>query len=154
MTSQHIGRLSKQTFPDLLRLLLQAEALSHGIPLHGIHVAANIDAPDGGEDGRIQWEKEPGQTRFLPSRFTQFQLKTGNVLPAAAGKEVLTKAGEVKPMVRSALEAGATYIVLSTHTYTQQHREAREKPVRDALKGAGLAIEDARCFNLPDARSA
>ena len=145
VTSQHIEeRMSKQAFPDLLRLLLQAEALSHGIPRHGIHVAANVDAPDGGEDGRIQWEGGPAQTQFLPARFVQFQLKTGDISPAAAGREVLSKTGEVKPMVRSAFEAGATYMVLSTHAYTQQQLEAREKRVRDALGGAGLAVEDAR----------
>ena len=144
VTSQHVGLISKQALPDLLRLLLQAEALSQGIPLHGIHVADNVDAPDGGEDGRIQWEGGPAQTQFLPAGFAQFQLKTGNISPAAAGQEVLTKARKVKPMVRSALEAGATYMVLSTHAYTQQQLEARENRVRDALRGAGLAVEDAR----------
>ena len=144
VTGQHIGRISKQALPDLLRLLLQAEALSQGIPLHGIHVADNVDAPDGGEDGRIQWEGGPEQTQFLPARLVQFQLKTGNISPAAAGREVLSKIDEIKPMVRSAFEAGATYMVLSTHAYTQQQLEAREKRVRDTLRGAGLAVEDAR----------
>ena len=143
VTSQHIEeRISKQAFPDLLRLLLQAEALSHGIPLHGIHVADNVDAPDGGEDGRIQWEGGAEQTQFLPTRFIQFQLKTGSRLPAGE-KEVL-QAGEIKPMIRSALEGGATYIVLSTHTHTKQKLEKHEGSFRTALRGAGLAIEDAR----------
>ena len=146
VTSQHIEeRISKQAFPDLLRRLLRAEALSHGIPLHGIHVADNVDAPDGGEDGRIQWEGGAEQTQFLPTRFIQFQLKTGDISPGAAGKEVLAKSDQgIKPMIRSALEGGAIYIVLSTHPYTKQQLEAREKRVRDALRGAGLAIEDAR----------
>ena len=140
VTSQHVGRVGKQMFPQFLRLLLQAQALSHGI----LHVADNVDAPDGGEDGRIQWQGGPEQTRFLPSRFTQFQLKTGDISPAAAGKEVLTKAGKVKPMVRSALEKGATYVMLSTRTYTQDQLEKREGRIRTALKGAGLDIDDHR----------
>lgn len=142
VTSQHVGRVGKQMFPQFLRLLLQAETLSHGIPSHDIHVADNVDAPDGGEDGRIQWQGGPEKTRFLPNRFTQFQLKTGDISPAAAGKEVLTKAGEVKPMVRSALEKGATYVVLSTRTYTREQLEKREGRIRAALKGAGLDIDD------------
>ena len=144
VTSQHVGPVGKQIFPQFLRLLLQAEALSHGIPSHGIHVADNIDAPDGGEDGRIQWQGGPEQTRFLPSRFTQFQLKTGDISPAAAGKEVLTKAGKVKPMVESAFAEGATYMVLSTRTYTREQLEKREGRIRTALKGAGLDIDDHR----------
>ena len=144
VTSQHVGRVGKQMFPQFLRLLLQAEELSHGIPSHGIHVADNVDAPDGGEDGRIQWQGGREKTRFLPSRFTQFQLKTGDISPAAAGKEVLTKAGEVKPMVQSALEGGATYMVLSTRTYTKEQLEKREERIRAALQGAGLDIDNHR----------
>ena len=144
VTSQHVGRVGKQMFPQFLRLLLQAEALSHGIPSHDIHVADNVDAPDGGEDGRIQWQGGPEQTRFLPSRFTQFQLKTGDISPKQAGEEVLTKAGEVKPMVRSAFVEGATYMVLSTRTYTREQLEKREGRIRAALKGAGLDIDDHR----------
>lgn len=144
VTSQHVGRVGKQMFPQFLRLLLQAEALSHGIPSHGIHVADNVDAPDGGEDGRIQWQGGPEQTRFLPSRFTQFQIKTGDISPAAAGKEVLSKTGEVKPMVQSAFAEGATYMVLSTRTYTREQLEKREGRIRAALKGAGLDIDDSR----------
>ena len=144
VTSQHVGRVDKQMFPQFLRRLLQAEALSHGIPSHGIHVADNVDAPDRGEDGHIQWQGELEQTRFLPNRFTQFQLKTGDISPAAAGKEVLTKAGEVKSKVRSALEKGATYVMLSTRTYTQDQLEKREGRIRTALKGAGLDIDDHR----------
>ena len=144
VTSQHVGRVGKQMFPQFLRLLLQAEALSHGIPSHDIHVADNVDAPDGGEDGRIQWQGGPEQTRFLPSRFTQFQLKTGDISPAAAGKEVLSKTGKVKPMVGSAFAEGATYMVLSTRTYTREQLEKREGRIRTALKGAGLDIDDHR----------
>ncbi len=142
VTSQHVGRVDKQMFPQFLRLLLQAEALSHGIPSHGIHVADNVDAADGGEDGRIQWQGGPEQTRFLPSRFTQFQLKTGNISPAAAGKEVLSKTGKVKPMVGSAFAEGATYMVFSKRTYTREQLEKREGRIRTALKGAGLDIDD------------
>ncbi len=142
VTSQHVGRVGKQMFPQFLRRLLQAEALSHGIPSHGIHVADDVDAPDGGEDGRIQWQGGPEQTRFLLSRFTQFQLKTGDISPAAAGKEVLSKAGEIKPMVGSAFAEGATYMVLSTRTYTREQLEKREGRIRTALKGAGLDIDD------------
>ena len=144
VTSQHVGRVGKQMFPQFLRLLLQAEALSHGIPSHDIHVADNVDAPDGGEDGRIQWQGGPEQTRFLPSRFTQFQLKTGDISPAAAGKEVLSKTGEVKPMVGSAFAEGATYMVLSTRTYTREQLEKQEGRIRAALKDAGLDIDDHR----------
>ena len=72
VTSRHLAAVSKQMFPALLRRLLHAEADRHGIPADGIHVSNNIDVPNGGEDGRIQWTGEPERTPFLPGRFCQF----------------------------------------------------------------------------------
>jgi len=142
--SQHLTFISRHTFPQFVRLLLHAEALSHGVPLDGIHVADNVDAPDGGEDGRITWNGEPVCTPFLPDRRCRFQLKTGEIAPAAAGREVLTKKGAVKPMIRSVLERGGHYIVLSTKSYTGQQIEKREQRIREALRGTGLEVDDAQ----------
>ena len=137
VTFHHVGVVSKQMFPEFIRLLLGAEASSHGVPADGIHIAVNVDAPDGGEDGHIHWDGGPERTPFLPCRLCQFQLKTGNIGPTAAGREVLTNAGEVKPMIRSVLESGGHYIILSTNTYTQQQIEKRESHIREGLQGAG-----------------
>ena len=89
-----------------------------GLPEYGIHVAGSITTPDGGEDGRILWTKGPRRTSFLPSRFSQFQVKAGQVAPTAAAREVVSPKGEVKPMVRSALEAGGHYNSCSVLTPT------------------------------------
>ncbi len=143
VTSQHLAAVSNQKFPDLLRMLLHAEARSHGMPADGIHVSANIYVPDGGEDGRIQWTGGPERTNFLPGRLCQFQLKAGEIGPSDAGKEVLTN-GDVKCKIRSALEQGGHYILLSTNPYTHQQIERREGCIRKALRGARLDIDDAR----------
>ncbi len=147
---QHLAAVSKEMFPELLRLLLSAEALSHGIPPDGIHVSDNIDVPDGGEDGRIRWDGGLERTFFLPGRLCQFQLKTGKIGPTTAGREVLPKAGKVKSMVQSVLTGDGHYIVLSTNSYAWQQIEARESSIREALRGTGLEIDDAQ-VNLRDA---
>jgi len=143
VTSRHVADVSNQKFPALLRMLLHAEADRHGIPFDGIHVADNINVPDGGEDGRIQWTGEPERTGFLPGRLCQFQLKAGRIGPADAGNEVLTN-GEAKCMIRSVLERGGHYILLSTNQYTQLQIEERADRIREAFRGAGLAIDDAQ----------
>lgn len=150
VTFQHLAVVSKQTFPKFMRLLLDAEASCHGVPVPtgGIHFADNVDTSDGGEDGRIHWDGGPEQTPFLPCRLCQFQLKTGKVGPAVVGREVLTKAGEVKPMIRLALKQGGHYIVLSTTAYTRQQIEAREFRIREALQSAGQEIDDAQIHFL------
>lgn len=144
VTGEHIAALTERTLPQLLRQLLYAEAHTHGLPADGIHVASNVTAPDGGEDGRITWTGGPKRTQFLPSRFCQFQLKAGKIAPAVVGREVLTRAGAVKDMVRSALEADGHYILLCAQPYVQREVEKRETRIREALRGAGVNIADER----------
>ena len=142
VTADHITDLTELTFPALLRRLLSAEAQAHSLPEHGIHVAGGITTPDGGEDGRITWTEGPSHTSFLPSRFCLFQVKAGKVAPADAALEVAGRNGEVKPMVRSALEARGHYLLLCAHPYTYQQIEARENRIREAIRDAGLEIDE------------
>ena len=142
VSGQHIAVLTPDELPELLRRLLHVEAQEHGIPADGIHVASNVDARDGGEDGRISWQGGPDRTTFLPSRFSQFQMKAGRVSPAAAGKEILSRSGSVQEMVRSALMAGGHYIMLCGHPYTQKSVSEREDRIRTALRGAGMTFAD------------
>ena len=138
VNGEDIGSLRRDDLPELLRRLLDAEAEAHGLPADGIHVAENINAPDGGEDGRITWEDGPERTRFLPARRCQFQLKSGPVGPAQAAREILGKDGAVKGMVRKFLEDGGHYLMLCARPYTRQAIEKREESIRAALREAGL----------------
>ena len=144
VTGEHINVLNERMFPHLLRRLLSAEALANDLPADGIHVAGNIAASDGGEDGRIEWTGGPARTAFLPSRLVQFQLKAGKIPSVATGRDVLAREGEVKDMVRSILEAGGHYVMLSAHPYAQKGIEARKTRIRAALRGAGMTIDDAQ----------
>ena len=115
MTADDIVTLNEHELPELLRRLLNAEALTNALPADGIHVATNIHVADGGEDGRISWEAGPPRTAYLPSRLCQFQLKAGHITPAQGGREVLTSEGSVKGMVAATLQQGGNYIVLCGH---------------------------------------
>ena len=119
VTSEHVSALDPRDFSALVEKLLSAEAQEWDLPLDGIHVASNVTAADGGEDARIEWQGGLGRTDFLPNRFCQFQLKTGDISPKEAGEEVLTLKNKLKPMVREALEKGASYIMLCSRPYTQ-----------------------------------
>ena len=132
----HVSVLGERMLPELAERLLNAEASAYDLPSLGIHVAKNIHAADGGEDGRITWEGGPSQTRFLPSRACQFQLKSGSIGPAEAGKEAL------KEMVGPFVQRGGNYIILCTHPYTSKEIQVRENSTRQALQKAGLTISD------------
>ena len=150
VSGQHIAVLPQGELPELLRLLLSAEAYTYVLPADGIHVASTLQAPDGGEDGRIEWkagrriewQSGPERTFFLPSRLCQFQLKAGQIFPAEAGRDVLTEGGKVKQMVRQVVADGGHYRMLCPHPYTQKQIEARETKIREVLRKAGMTLDD------------
>lgn len=140
VTGKHIAALSPRKLVLLMRRLLDSEALGGDLPMDGIHVAANITAADGGEDARIEWQGGPARTKFLPNRVSQFQLKAGPITPAEAGADVLTPAGDVKPMVRDALEQGGCYIMVCGRSYENKLIKARVESIRKSLAKGGLAV--------------
>lgn len=142
VTGGNISALTERALPVLLRRSLVAEARANSLPADGVHVASNITTADGGEDGRISWPDGPSRTDYLPGRFCQFQLKSGQIGPTAAANEVLTPSGAVKEMVRVALEQGASYLMLCGHSYSQQQIANRRKAILDAIREAGLSIRD------------
>ena len=79
ISGEDVKRLPQASLPELLRQLLYVEALANGLPQDGIHVAGDVNTPDGGEDGRIEWDGGPDRTQFLPGRRCQFQLKAGEI---------------------------------------------------------------------------
>src|SRR5580692_7882076 len=120
VTTDHIAVLSPRKLALLTERLLTAEALDSGLPMDGIHVAAQITVGDGGEDARITWSGGPDHTIFIPRRLTQFQLKATKLSPAAAGADVMTPTGQLKPMVREVLAAGGAYVMLVSHPSVKQ----------------------------------
>ena len=142
VTVAQIQALTERTLPELLERLLLAEAHVHDLAPIDVLVSSNIHAPDGGEDGRIQWRNGPDHTPFLPSRSCQFQSKAGDTSPSQAAADVLTKEGTVKDMVRSVLVDGGDYIMLCAHPYNGKQVAARETRIRESLRGAGLPVAD------------
>jgi hypothetical protein len=138
VTGEHVAALSERKLVNLMRRLLAAEAQGGALPMDGIHVAAVVTAPDGGEDAKIEWTDGPDRTAFLPSRYSQFQLKASDLSPAEAGDEVLTGKGAVKPMVKASLDAGGTYTLICGRSYTNKKIKAREERIRISLKEAGM----------------
>ena len=142
VSSNHIQALPPSDFAHLLQSLLSVEASTHGIPPDTLHVPSNISAPDGGEDGYIEWKGGPDRTDFLPCRMNQFQLKCGKIQPNAAGREVLTGKGEVKPMIRDVLGAGGCYVMLSNCPFARKAIKDREERISKSLRDAGLTFNE------------
>ena len=142
--SEHVEALTAHQFSTLIGKLLSAEAQESGIPSDRIHVCYKIEAPDGGEDARIEWREGPARTAFLPNRLCQFQLKTGKVFPKDAGKEVLDSKKRLKPMIRDVMEKGGSYIMLCSRPYAEEAIKARESKILENIREHRLQTEEAR----------
>ena len=75
VTEDQIKSLNDLTLTKLLRQLLNTEAAYNRIPLSSITISLELNTPDDGEDGRIQWQDGPDQTDWLPNRLTTFQVR-------------------------------------------------------------------------------
>ena len=142
VTAEHIKVLKPAQFAELVRQLLYAEALAHGLPLSGIHLPRAIDTADGGEDGRMVWTGGPDRTEFLSRRQTLLQLKAGPIGRTAAGKDVLEKSGDAKPRIAAMLEQGGAYEMLCAQPYVGEARDQRAEEIRAKLRGTGLVFDD------------
>ncbi|MEO7222867.1 MAG: type II toxin-antitoxin system MqsA family antitoxin, partial [Devosia sp.] len=134
----HIASLTPQLLARLTQRLLTAEAQTHGLPMSGAHVAAELTVGDGGEDALFRWDGGPDRTQFLPSRRNQFQLKATNIGAAAAGRDVLDRRGAIKPMIQNELQAGANYIMMVTHPAVRQSMARHEAAIVSSLTSAGF----------------
>ncbi len=143
-TGEDVMHLREWELPQFLRSLLHAEAEANGLAADGIHVAEEYFVADGGEDAHIRWKDGPDRTPHLPARYTQFQIKTGAITPAKAGREVLAKDGSVKGRVRAALEEGAHYVLLCTTSLTGKKAEAMAEKLLASICAAGLSVDRER----------
>lgn len=66
VTAEDIERLNQNQLVDLLKRLITQELIKNKIPLRSASVPAQINIPDGGEDGRVEWVGGVNETDWLP----------------------------------------------------------------------------------------
>mgnify|MGYP003288526563 CR=1 FL=1 len=152
VTLEDIKQLNDSQLTDLLRRLLHLEAARFGIAARGVNVALNIDVPDGGEDGRIQWKRGPSSTDYLPHRLTVFQCKAKNIGPRGCAKELCRESSTtLKPQVEEVLNAKGSYVLFTTQPLNTTLIAHRIKEMRAAIKRAGKPYADSAVLHIYDA---
>ncbi len=136
--SQDITQLDALRLTQLLKLLLHAEANKSGIAQRAVEVALNITVGDGGEDGRIEWEGGPDSTDYIPHRITMFQNKSTDMRPAECAGELVTKSGDLKPLVAQVLKQGGSYVLFTTQELVKEQKQDRVKSMRAKLVELGV----------------
>lgn len=137
VSHEDIQRLRDIDLTDLVRRLIALECDENGLAAYQ-HVNLKINIPDGGEDGRVFWHEGPTHTLHLPSRLCIFQIKA-SIGPTAAGQEVLTGEGRVKPRIERTLNARGAYVLVCGKALEQDGIDDRIDFIGDALLTAGVA---------------
>ncbi len=138
VTDTDIHRLDAKQLTDLLRRLLLLEADRYSIPRQAVDVSLQINVPDGGSDGQIEWTDGLSETDFIPSRHTLFQCKATKIEPAGCKKEIQIKGScDLKPEVEHVLDNGGAYVLFCTQSLNTQQKNKRIEKIREAIKEAG-----------------
>jgi hypothetical protein len=133
LSAEDISALSDVQLTQLLHRLLLLEAEKLGLPKRRASVSLNIDAPDGGEDGRIEWDGEPAESDWLPSSATLFQVKATEMGPAKCGEEVRSENGGLKPRVREIVDRRGSYVLFYGRPCEGQAVAARVEKISEAF---------------------
>jgi hypothetical protein len=152
ITHEDIHSLDDSQLTDLLRRLLHLEAARFGIAARSVSVSLNIDVPDGGEDGRIQWKRGRRSTDFVPNRLTMFQCKARDMRASDCAKELrLKRSLELKPQVAEVLDARGSYVLFTTQPLVKQQITGRIKNMREAIRRSGKPYADTADLQIYDA---
>jgi hypothetical protein len=152
ITHEDINQLNDSQLTNLLRQLLHLEASRFKIAARGISIPLNIDVPDGGEDGRIQWKRGPKSTDYIPSRLTLFQNKARDMGPKAYADEMHQKDSvRLKPRTEEGLDAGGSYVLCTTQALNGRQIADRIKAMRAAIRDAGKSYASQADLRIYDA---
>ena len=144
ITADQIRRLDQNQLVSLLRQLIEAELLKYDIPLRSGTVPAQINIPDGGDDGRISWSEGVPSTSWLPSRFTIFQCKKGTTTDSKLKAETWTKPSQKKDApresskaIKEVLQQRGAYIIVTTSPVVGTAATDRIAAIREGIVEAG-----------------
>ena len=137
VTADDIKRCSEKQIVALIRRLSLFECHHYNIPQNSVHFSENIPAPDGGQDGLVNWSQGPFRTDYFPDQYNCFQVKKGSVTPGECKKEICNKNGNLKPAVQNVIKNKGAYILCSAHPVSGVHLKAREEAIQEEIRDKG-----------------
>jgi transcriptional regulator with XRE-family HTH domain len=132
-----IVALTPAQLQTVLGLLIRAEANALNLDRIWSHVPPEINAPDGGEDGRVSWTGGPESTRHFPRRTTLFQNKASSLSAAKCAQELMSGKA-LKPRISKVLADGGAYVLVISRTMVQKDLDARLDAMRRKVAEVGM----------------
>ena len=108
-----IASLSPYDAAAFAARLIRADAAASGLPPGILDIPMNIAAPGGGVDGTAAGSPRESGNGLVKKGLTAYQFRTGRFAPGRSIPDMLfTGGGEIKPRIKSCLDAGGTLVVL------------------------------------------
>ena len=149
VVSTDIESLDAHQLTTLLHDLLIFEAAELGLPKAHVSVGLNIDIPDGGEDGLLEWAgpPDPSLSNWLAAHSNLLQAKATIMGPAKCAEEMVDADGNLKPRIQRVVDAGGAYILFYGRRCTGQMITEREDAIRSRVL-ASVGEEKARQLTI------
>jgi len=151
-TYEDIERLNDVALTKLLQKLLGLESQTAGIAAMDAYASLNVDAPDGGDDGRIKWSGGPDHTNWIPARFSIFQCKATPLNSSQCKKEMQkNKSTQLKPRIKEVLDDGGAYVLFYGRSCNTNQQAPLIEKMREAIHESGAAYSDTCNIQILDA---
>lgn len=139
-----IKSLDSTQLVNLLRMLLFSESRLLGIPLRAVDIPLQITVPDGGEDGRIQWQSEVKETGFLPSKVCIFQVKVRGKFGKPEIRRELLKTDKgpktLNDAIMEVVDFDAHYIIFCSLPFVSSKIKLLKNSVCDLIREFGREV--------------
>jgi hypothetical protein len=139
--SHHIQQLNDEQLVNLLKILLHSEISKYGITAT-IEISSNINAPDDGCDGYVEWEDKNKKTLWLSNPKTIFQCKATNLSPKQCESELLIRNSnppKLKPRIEDIVKNDGDYILFTTQPCNQTMKDHKVNHFHNAIQSAEVA---------------
>ena len=138
----HIIQLDARQLHKILRRLLYLEAKQLGLVNKSIEVSLSIYIPDGGTDGKIEWQHGPERGEFVPNRISYFQCKATkrNWTSSNFINELKTKSSLqiiLKKRIAKIFDKKGSYIFFITQPMVEEQKQNIISEIRLFLKNIG-----------------
>ncbi|MFC2088515.1 hypothetical protein ACFLSX_02855 [Calditrichota bacterium] len=138
----HIVQLDSRQLHQILRRLLYLEAKQLGLVNKSIEVSLSIYIPDGGTDGKIEWQLGPQRGEFIPNTLSYFQCKSikKNWTSANFVNELKTKSRSqvtLKKKIEKIFDEKGSYIYFIAQPMVDEQKQNAISEIRLFLKSIG-----------------
>ena len=134
--NERLGKLDPQAAVRLIESIIYADARSLVLPPTAISFPHNVNAADGGIDGKVDGARQTGKQGAIKEGLTCYQIKSGNFHPTPSNiHRMLYDQKTLKKKIRECFERKGTFVLALTGYDGPNPEDTVLKKIRQELVG-------------------